>query len=75
MTWADYPQIVSVARGPRSIFPAKTIRIQRAARDKNSIMADSYPIRPVTEDEYGGFRLVQQHAFHGGPDSDPPPWR
>jgi predicted acetyltransferase len=76
MTWADYPQIVSVARGPRSIFPAKTIRIQRAARDKNSIMADSYPIRPVTDDEYAGFRLVQQHAFHVGPDAGPPPpWR
>jgi hypothetical protein len=65
MTWAGYPQIVLVARSPRSIFPgnqscrakifaSKTIRIQRAARDMNSIMADPYPIRPITVDEHAG---------------------
>jgi predicted acetyltransferase len=86
MTWAGYPQNVSVARGPRSIFagmlalPAKIsaskiIGILRAARDKNSIMADSYLIRPITDDEYDGFRLVMQHAFHGAPSRDAPPWR
>jgi predicted acetyltransferase len=30
-------------------------------------MADLYPIRPVTEDEYAGFRTVDEHAFAGGP--------
>jgi hypothetical protein len=65
MTWAGYPQIVLVARSPRSIFPgnqscrakifaSKTIRIQRAARDMNSIMADPYPIRLITVDEHAG---------------------
>jgi predicted acetyltransferase len=44
----------------------KTIRIQRAARDMNTIMADPYPIRPVTADEYAGFHRVLQHAFNGG---------
>jgi hypothetical protein len=86
MTWAGYPQNVSVARGPRSIFagllalPAKIsaskiIGILRAARDKNSIMADSHLIRPITDDEYDGFRLVLQHAFHGGQSQDSPQWR
>jgi predicted acetyltransferase len=78
MTWADYPQIVLLARGPRSIFPgstsyrakilpSKTIRIQRAARDMNTIMADPYPIRPITVDEYSGFRRVHDHGFNTGP--------
>jgi predicted acetyltransferase len=31
-------------------------------------MADPYPIRPVTDDEYGAFRLVHEHAFNTGPD-------
>jgi predicted acetyltransferase len=26
-----------------------------------------YPIRPITEDEFGAFQLVDQHAFHGSP--------
>jgi predicted acetyltransferase len=30
-------------------------------------MADLYPIRPVTEDEYAGFRAVSEHAFATGP--------
>jgi predicted acetyltransferase len=38
-------------------------------------MADSHLIRPITDDEYDGFRLVLQHAFHGGQSADPPPWR
>jgi predicted acetyltransferase len=82
MTWAGYPQIVLAARSPRSIFPgnrscrakifaSKTIRIQRAARDMNSIMADPYPIRPITVDEYVGFRRVHEHAFNSGPVSAP----
>jgi len=77
MTCAGYPQIVLVARSPRSISPgnrscrakiftSKTIRIQRAARDMNTIMADPYPIRPITADEYAGFRRVNEHAFNGG---------
>ena len=32
-----------------------------------TIMADPYPIRPITADEYGSFRRVHQHAFNGGP--------
>jgi hypothetical protein len=44
----------------------KTIGIQRAARDMNTIMADPYPIRPITAEEYAGFRRVIQHAFNGG---------
>jgi predicted acetyltransferase len=32
-----------------------------------SIMADPYPIRPITADEYAGFRLVHDHAFNTGP--------
>ena len=65
MTWADYPQLELVARGPRSIFPLlKTIRILRAARDMNTIMAEDYPIRPITADEYAVFRRVHAHAFN-----------
>jgi predicted acetyltransferase len=30
-------------------------------------MADQYPIRPINNDEYAGFRRVQQHAFNSGP--------
>src|SRR5258708_11568280 len=86
ITCAGYPQIVSVARGPRSIFagmlaqPAKIsaskiIGILRAARDMNSIMADSYLIRPITDEEYDGFRLVLRHAFHGGTGLESPPRR
>ena len=30
-------------------------------------MADPYPIRPITAEEYGGFRRVHEHAFNGGP--------
>jgi predicted acetyltransferase len=57
------------------ISASKIIGILRAARDKNSIMADSHLIRPITDDEYDGFRLVLQHAFHGGGDQENPPWR
>ena len=32
----------------------------------NSIMADPYPIRPITAEELAGFRRVQEHAFNGG---------
>jgi predicted acetyltransferase len=32
----------------------------------NTIMADPYPIRPITVDEYAGFRRVNEHAFNGG---------
>jgi predicted acetyltransferase len=70
MTWADYPQFESVARGPHSIFPlSKTIRILRAARDMKSIMAEEYPIRPITADEWDAFKRVHQHAFNTGPSS------
>jgi predicted acetyltransferase len=30
-------------------------------------MADPYPMRPITDDEYGAFRLVHDHAFNSGP--------
>lgn len=30
-------------------------------------MADLYPIRPVTDDEFSAYRTVDEHAFHGGP--------
>jgi len=30
-------------------------------------MADPYPIRPITADEYGSFRRVHEHAFNGAP--------
>ncbi len=30
-------------------------------------MADPYPIRPITDDEYAAFRRVHQHAFSTGP--------
>ena len=33
----------------------------------DSIMADPYPIRPVTAGEYAGFRRVHEHAFNSGP--------
>ncbi|MGH3249468.1 MAG: GNAT family N-acetyltransferase, partial [Trebonia sp.] len=32
-------------------------------------MADPFPIRPVTRDEYAGFRRVHEHAFNSGPPS------
>jgi predicted acetyltransferase len=52
------------------------IRFRRPERDKNTIMADPYPIRPLTEDELSAFRTVMHHAFHGGPDDRPEPeWR
>jgi predicted acetyltransferase len=35
----------------------------------NSIMADPFPIRPITRDEYSGFRRVHDHAFNSGPPS------
>jgi predicted acetyltransferase len=35
----------------------------------NSIMADPYPIRPITADEYPFFRRVHEHAFNSGPAS------
>jgi predicted acetyltransferase len=53
----------------RENIASKTIRIQRAARDMNTIMADPYQIRPISADEYDGFRRVIRHAFHGGPPS------
>lgn len=30
-------------------------------------MADPFPIRPVTSDEYAGFGRVHDHAFNSGP--------
>jgi predicted acetyltransferase len=33
----------------------------------NSIMADPYPIRPISADEYAHFRRVHDHAFNSGP--------
>jgi len=30
-------------------------------------MTESYPIRPITPDEFDRFHLVDQHAFHGSP--------
>lgn len=30
-------------------------------------MAEPYPIRPVTDDEFSAFRAVDEHAFHSGP--------
>jgi predicted acetyltransferase len=29
--------------------------------------AEPYPIRPVSMDDFDSFRLVEEHAFHGGP--------
>jgi len=26
-----------------------------------------YPVRPITEEEFDGFVLVDNHAFHGSP--------
>jgi predicted acetyltransferase len=33
----------------------------------NTIMADPYPIRPLTAGEFAAFRRVHQHAFNSGP--------
>ena len=33
----------------------------------DSIMADPFPIRPISADEYAGFRRVHDHAFNSGP--------
>lgn len=30
-------------------------------------MADPYPIRPITDDDFAAYRNVAEHAFHGGP--------
>jgi predicted acetyltransferase len=35
----------------------------------NTIMADPYQIRPITADEYDGFRRVHSHAFNSAPPS------
>ena len=39
----------------------------------NTIMADPYPIRPITADEYASFRRVHEHAFNCGPLLPGPP--
>jgi hypothetical protein len=52
---------------PAENIAIETIRIQRAARDMNTIMADPYPIRPITADEYDSFRRVHSHAFNSAP--------
>jgi predicted acetyltransferase len=76
MTRADYPQIADLARRPRSYSrrvatlptrSAKKIRVQRAQRDKKSIMADQYAIRPISDAEYASFRRVHDHSFNSGP--------
>jgi predicted acetyltransferase len=54
---------------PDETLPSKFVRIQRAARDMNTIMADPYPIRPIAADEYPFFRRVHDHAFNSGPAS------
>lgn len=33
-------------------------------------MTDTYPIRPIADDELAAFRTVAEHAFLGGPDSE-----
>ena len=43
---------------------AKTVRIRLTEQDKKTIMADSYPIRPVSREEFQAFRYVDDHAFH-----------
>ena len=30
-------------------------------------MAEDYPIRPITGNQYAAFRRVRQHAFNAGP--------
>jgi predicted acetyltransferase len=42
------------------------VRIRPAERDMKVIMADPYPIRPVTPEEYAAFRDADEHAFHEG---------
>jgi predicted acetyltransferase len=72
-----YPHIGAKARGVRSssgapakVMPdqgaAKTVRLRPTEQDKKSIMADPYPIRPVTREESAAFRDVEDHAFHSG---------
>ena len=39
------------------------LRLRPAEQDKKSIMADSYPIRPVAHEESAAFRDVGDHAF------------
>lgn len=34
-------------------------------------MADLYPVRPISREEFGAFRHVAEHAFNGGPASSP----
>jgi predicted acetyltransferase len=36
-------------------------------QDKKAIMADPYPIRPITDNEFAAYRAVDEHAFHSGP--------
>lgn len=38
-----------------------------AEQDKKTIMADQYPIRPITAGEFAAYHTVDEHAFHGGP--------
>jgi len=59
--------MVSVARGPRFIFPEENHSHPAGRAGYDSIMADPFPIRPVTVDEYAGFRRVHAHAFNSGP--------
>ena len=32
-----------------------------------------YPIRPIEEDEFDSFMMVDEHAFHGSPMSESRP--
>ena len=34
---------------------------------ESSSARSPYPVRPITPDEFGGFHLVHEHAFGGGP--------
>lgn len=81
MTRADYPEIGPAARRPRCCslvvvppasenVPPKIVSIRWADRDKKTIMADPYPIRPINNDEYDAFRLVARHAFNAGAPSE-----
>ncbi len=76
MTAAGYPLIAVAARGG-TLTPALPAGLRcendshpAGRKDKKAIMADVYPIRPVTDDEFPAYRAVAEHAFHIGPPAE-----
>lgn len=59
--------IVVLTSCQRKRLPAKTGRVRLRHRIDTEPMADPYPIRPISADEFAAFHAVDEHAFQAGP--------